>query len=120
MRFFYACFLRNLQLRVVANSDSAEDQQTKLRVRSAVLPVARQEPLNLPRIAEAARSICPSAKARLAFYPPARPRPTVIIRLGSGHGHNWLGMLFPDLFGLPEGEPVRFRFLLAELFRGWF
>lgn len=119
MRFYDPFLLKNLQLRVVAADDSPHEQAEKLRVRDAVLPVARRDPFALLRIGEAARAVCPGAKARFALYPPCRLRPTIVVRLGAGRGKNWLGMLYPEMFGLPEEGSSDFRWLLSLLFGRW-
>lgn len=120
MRSLSCLLFRSWQLRVVANSDSPRDQRDKIRVRDAALQIARRCPLCLGRMTAAARAIDPSARARLVLYPPHAPHPTVLLTLGKGEGHNWLGMLFPELFGLVSSEPVVFRSFLLEQIRRWF
>lgn len=112
-------FFRGWNLRVVAHSDAPEDQRRKLAVRDAVLYTARTRPVSIRCIRRAARNIDATARVHLTLYPPRAPRPTLQVTLGQGHGQNWLGLLFPDAFGLPETGPVRFRWWLAELLKGW-
>lgn len=117
MRFFSPPFSGCWQLRVVAASDQAADQREKLAVRDAVLGAARQGTPELFRAVAAARAR--GARACVRLYPPERPRPTLQVTLGAGKGRNWLGLLFPEAFGLPETGTVRFRWLILELLKGW-
>ena len=118
MRLFMSLFPMRWNLRVVARSDSQEDQERKLKARDAVLAAARMRPMNLSALRRAARSVDPTARVRMIFYPPENPQPTVQVTLGQGRGHNWLGMLFPGAFGTQAG-PTRFRWWFAEMLKGW-
>ena len=56
MRLFMSLFPTRWNLRVVARSDSQEDQERKLMTRDAVLEAARMRPMNLSALRRAARS----------------------------------------------------------------
>ena len=118
MRLFMSLFPTSWKLRVVARSDSQEDQERKIRTRDAVLEAARTRPMNLSALRRAARGVDPTAQVRMVFYPPENPRPTVQVTLGEGRGRNWLGMLFPGAFGAQAGQ-TRFRWWFAEILKGW-
>jgi len=117
MRFF--CPYQNtLRLRVVANSDSPEDQAIKCQVRDAVLPLALCRPLALGPIQSAASRIDPSARARLGFPRMGGYRsPTLQITLGAGAGRNWWGILYPGAMGAEA--PVHFESWILTLLRKW-
>ena len=119
MRLSSFLFPKCWNLRVVGRSDAEDDQRQKLVVRDAALRAARECPMNLRAIRRAARRVDKTARVRMVLYPPEAPRMTVQITLGQGRGRNWLGMLFPEAFGVPETGPVRFRWWFAELLKGW-
>lgn len=107
-----------LRLRVVANSDTPQDQAVKLRVRDAVLPIALQTPDNLCAIETAARKIDPSACARRGFLRfDGFKSDAVQVTLGAGAGHNWWGLLYPSAVGLEED--VSFESWIINLLKGW-
>ncbi|MGN1003056.1 MAG: stage II sporulation protein R [Oscillospiraceae bacterium] len=160
-----------IRLHVIAADDSETEQAVKLQVRDAVL--AALEPLTgsaasaeearaaieggLDEIEKAAASAAGGRPVELLFgqvnYPtryaegcalPAGTYCSLRVILGQGQGHNWWGVIFPDLtdfstrdwadaakllgeedFALlcdeGEGVQIRFRFLewLAEV-RSWF
>ena len=118
MRLFMSLFPTSWNLRVVARSDSQEDQERKIRTRDAVLEAARTRPMNLSALRRAARGVDPTAQVRMVFYPPENPRPTVQVTLGEGRGRNWLGMLFPGAFCAQAGQ-TRFRWWFAAILKGW-
>ena len=89
-----------IRLHVVANSDSAHDQQIKLHVRDAILE--KTQPLlrgaddprgaleaHLDEIAQAAQSCL----NELGEDAPVRVRVTI----GEGEGHNWWCVVFPSI-----------------------
>ena len=115
-----------VRLHVVANSDSAEDQAVKLRVRDAVL--ARAEPwleeastqkealdilaAHLPELAQTGAEVVgegvtvTASIAQDAWFPtkeyedfalPAGKNTALRITLGEGEGKNWWGVVFHRL-----------------------
>lgn len=117
-----------IRLHVVANSDSQEDQQLKLRVRDAVTESLKQNLRNvtdadrakqyiqekLPYIQSVAQhvleaegcsdpvavSFCQEAFATRAydtFILPAGIYNSLRILIGTGQGHNWWCVVFPEL-----------------------
>ncbi len=118
MRFF---LLRNmaLRLRVVGASDTEADQSTKLRVRDAILPVARKTPFSVRAIACTARDVDPTARVRVGLLRfGGYCSPAVQVTLGAGAGHNWWGILYPQASGIGE-DPVEFDSWLLKLLRSW-
>ena len=124
-----------LRLHVIAASDAPEEQAQKLLVRDAVLayltPLLKgaesrteKEDLlfdSLREIAEAAAAAAGGRRVTVTLGPahyesragdgyalPAGRYESLRVILGAGEGHNWWGLLFPQLT-LPaaEGEPVR-------------
>lgn len=123
-----------LRLHVLANSDSDYDQQTKLMVRDALLPLfasctsyesARDFVLSHGKQVQ---TVCEQTlKSRGADYGvrlllgetdfpdrvygdtvyPAGTYDALCVELGEGKGHNWWCVLFPPLcIVTEEGEPV--------------
>ena len=116
-----------IRVHVVANSDSGEDQALKLRVRDAVLEALQDAALGtdgqtrlenlrerLPRLRDAAQRVlmdCGSTDRAMETleqeaFPqresgslrlPAGVYQTLRVTIGEGQGHNWWGVLFPDL-----------------------
>ncbi len=115
-----------VRLHVVANSDSAEDQAVKLRVRDAVLDRAepwleaastQEEALDilaahLPELAQAGAEVVgegvpvTASIAQDAWFPtkeyedfalPAGKYTALRITLGEGEGQNWWCVVFPPL-----------------------
>ena len=112
-----------IRLHVVANSDSAEDQAKKLRVRDAVLEKAEKltagctaaseakSVLNahLEEIRTAAQEVSPypvsvSLKTESfdtrrydTFTLPAGNYPSLRVQIGEARGHNWWCVVFPTL-----------------------
>ena len=124
-----------LRLHVIAASDAPEEQAQKLLVRDAVLryltPLlkgakSRSESearlfANLGTLAETAAAAAGGRQVTVTLGPahyesrtgdgyalPAGRYESLRVILGAGEGHNWWGLLFPELT-LPaaEGEPVR-------------
>lgn len=123
-----------LRLHVLANSDSQVDQQTKLMVRDALLPLfeecesyaaAREFVLSHGKqIQKVCEQVLQSQGAdygvRLLLgeteFPdrvygdtvyPAGTYDALCVELGQGKGHNWWCVLFPPLcIVTEEGEPV--------------
>lgn len=123
-----------LRLHVLANSDSKEDQQTKLLVRDALLPLfapcqSYEEARNflLTHGKEVQRVCEETLKSRGADYGvrlllgetafpdrlygdtlyPAGVYDALCVELGAAKGHNWWCVLFPPLcIVTEEGEPV--------------
>ena len=120
-----------VRLHVVAESDDAEEQAAKLRVRDAVC--AYLEPLlgacsdadsaaeavsaHLGDIESAARTAAEGREVAVTFAPErhgerldsetplsAGVYKTLRVTLGSGRGHNWWGVVFPYL--TPDGAPA--------------
>ena len=114
-----------IRLHVVANSDSQEDQDCKLRVRDAVLAETEailedsQDPIqalsaNLQRIEAAAneclqqqgsthtanvtlqRELFPTRQYE-TFALPAGTYTSLRVTIGAGSGHNWWCVVFPSL-----------------------
>ena len=119
-----------IRLHVIAASDAPEEQALKLRVRDAVLAcltpmldgvTEREEAeerltANLDGIAAAAEEAAEGRAVRVllgeAPYPatsfpggtlPAGRYESLRVILGEGEGHNWWGLLFPQL-ALPAAE----------------
>ena len=117
-----------IRLHIIANSDSDEDQQLKLRVRDAVLESLREDMKsitdpqkagqylseNLPKLKAAAEKVLHQAGADQSVavclgeeeYPvreydtfrlPSGVYQSLRIVLGSGSGHNWWCVVFPEL-----------------------
>lgn len=116
-----------IRIHVVANSDSGADQALKLRVRGAVLeklegaaleadPQTRLEDLRarLPELRETAQQVLKDAgspdtavvtlqketfsqRESETLRLPAGVYQTLRVTIGSGQGHNWWGVLFPEL-----------------------
>jgi stage II sporulation protein R len=116
-----------LRLHIIANSDDTADQQVKLKVREAILPLIREaggaederdaESVlggllpGIEKQAEAALAACGmpyGAHASLGTYPfPAKSYGTVLypagdyralkVVLGEGKGENWWCVIFPPL-----------------------
>ena len=114
-----------IRLHVVANSDSAHDQQIKLRVRDAILE--KTQPLlqgaddprgaleaHLDEIAQAAQTCLSElgedapVRVRLGkelfptreyetFALPAGVYESLRVTIGEGEGHNWWCVIFPSL-----------------------
>lgn len=123
-----------LRLHVLANSDSDYDQQTKLLVRDALLPLfescATYEEARAFVLTHGSevQSLCEETlRARGADYGvrlllgrtsfpdrvygdtvyPAGVYDALCVELGEGRGHNWWCVLFPPLcIVTEEGEPV--------------
>ena len=128
-----------IRLHVVAASDAPEEQALKLRVRDAVLDYleprladvterdAARERLeaDLDGIANTAASASEGRPVRVilgpASYPstsfeggtlPAGTYESLRVILGEGEGHNWWGLLFPQL-ALPAADGGSMRETLA-------
>lgn len=109
-----------IRLHVVANSDTAEDQALKLKVRDAVLAVTEgipdKETLEnaLPQIREAAQKslaenhsqyhvLVQLGKERFptrhyeTFSLPAGCYTALRVTIGAGEGHNWWCVAFPSI-----------------------
>ena len=152
-----------VRIHVVANSDSEEDQALKLKVRNGILQkleeVTAQAPetritqleQTLPEIRQTAREILrawgsedeATVTLEQEAFPqresqglrlPAGVYQTLRVTIGKGEGHNWWGVLFPNLcYGAEENvsasltdsltgeENIRFFFLekLGELEKLW-
>jgi len=114
------CFLipyqDEIRLRVIANSDSAEDQAEKLRVRDDILKAAR-----LPIRLSAIRAKAPGARVTRGVYAfGGYASDTILIEIGQARGRNWWGILFPEASGIPD-EKVQFDSWIIRLLRriGW-
>ena len=122
-----------IRLHVVANSDTQEDQQTKLLVRDSVLRQAQralaqaEDPVSalresLPAIEQAANDTlrglgCPdTARVTLrrelfptreydTFRLPSGVYRTLRVSIGSAAGHNWWCVVFPSLCLPASAEP---------------
>ena len=108
-----------IRLHVVANSDSETDQQIKLQVRDAVLPVTENLKLTdvtalLPEIQLAAenclRELGSEDAVRVTYgmerFPtrfyenfalPAGVYRSIRVTIGAGEGHNWWCVAFPSI-----------------------
>lgn len=102
-----------ISLHVVANSDSAPDQELKLRVRDAILAelgprlaaarsageARRALEEASPAVVAAARSALRGAgrdyPVRVAFLPAGGEREAFKVIIGAGAGHNWWCVAFP-------------------------
>lgn len=115
-----------VRLHVIANSDSDEDQEIKLKVRDAVLKAVEgsdiSDPERLRELAQtAARYTLEENGAEYGAYAvygmyefpeksyrgitlPAGEYNGIRVILGSGSGHNWWCVLYPPLC-VTEGEP---------------
>ena len=129
-----------IRLHVIAASDSEADQQTKLRVRDAVLETltpaladaespaeakARVQAL-LPALAETARAVSGGeARATLGWenYPtrrydgfalPAGRYLSLRLSLGAAEGKNWWCVVFPPLCAACAGDREAFSALVGE------
>jgi len=157
-----------LRFHVIAASDEPEDQALKLRVRDAVLPAVEDmldgavssaeaaERINAGRdeLLAAARQAAEGQQVELllgresydrrsteSYVLPAGDYTSLRIVIGAGEGHNWWGVIFPQLDAAggyaeamnaldeeelrliydEDGVIVRFRFLeLLEEFCGLF
>ena len=90
-----------IRLHVIAVSDAAQEQAVKLRVRDAVLSYVN------PLLADAADYPARSFEGGAL---PAGCYESLRVTLGAGEGHNWWGLIFPQL-ALPAvtaeaAEPV--------------
>lgn len=104
------------RLRILANSDSPEDQVTKNRVRDAILSL-KQTNVCMPEMLAIAQLIDPTARASRGMYHfGGYASDAVIITLGAGEGHNWWGILFPTSVGTSDG-PVHFESFFINLLR---
>ena len=128
-----------IRLHVVADSDAPEEQALKLRVRDAVLDYleprladvteraeARERLLSdLDAIADAAASASEGRTVQVSLGPAAYPLTSfeggtlpagtyesLRVILGKGEGHNWWGLLFPQL-ALPAAEGGTMRETMA-------
>ena len=128
-----------IRLHVVAVSDAQEEQALKLRVRDAVLDYleprladvterdeARERLLSdLDAIADAAASASEGRTVQVSLGPAAYPLTSfeggtlpagtyesLRVILGKGEGHNWWGLLFPQL-ALPAAEGGTMREAVA-------
>lgn len=108
-------------MRVVANSDSAEDQQEKMLVRNAALLLYPDRLVWLEKL-------FPHCRVEKKIWQPDKetaPAGTVYITIGQGQGQNWWGVLFPEsVCFASQGEgQVLLRFpvigWLLSLFKGW-
>lgn len=121
MRFLFA-IKRNddmLRMRIIANSDTKEDQATKLRVRDAVLSQAKQTSVCLDTMLATARVIDPTAQINRGVYHfGGYASDAIVITLGQGAGHNWWGILFPTSVSLSD-DPVEFESFFMKLIRSW-
>ncbi len=132
-----------IRLHVIAVSDAPEEQALKLRVRDAVLAclapmldgvTEREEAeerltANLDGIAAAAEEASEGRAVRVllseAPYPatsfpggtlPAGRYESLRVILGEGEGHNWWGLLFPQL-ALPAAEGGMQETMALDSFR---
>ena len=133
---------RLIRLHVIAASDTAEEQAVKRRVRDAVLacldPLLAEETeagearetlfASLETIAQAASNAAEGRQVTVTLGPesyparsfaggtlPAGRYESLRVILGEGEGHNWWGLLFPQLC-LPaaQGESEAVRETLAR------
>lgn len=119
MRFFHSR-TEIVRLRVIANSDTKEDQAIKVRVRDAVVDAMHKETLRIPSIRAVARSIDPSAKVQWGrFHFGGYTSKALQITLGTGAGHNWWGILYPMACNLPEDTMAQFDSWFVMLFKRW-
>lgn len=119
MRFFHPR-TEVVRLRVIANSDTNEDQAVKLAVRDAVLSAVSSQTLPIKCIRSIARSIEPSARVRFGRHSFAGyTSKTLLITLGAGAGHNWWGILYPAACHLPVDSAPHFESWFLMLFRRW-
>ena len=119
MRFFHP-HTEVIRMRVIANSDTEEDQAVKLAVRDAVLLALTKQTLPIRSIRSVARSVEPSARVsfgRQTFE--GKTTKTLLITLGAGSGHNWWGILFPAACHLPADSVWHFESFFVSLFRRW-
>lgn len=97
-------------LRVIGAGNSRLAQAEKLRVRDAVrcaLPDdAAALPAALPQLALAARKAGNGRMTLRCWQPPGKaPGLTVYVELGTGAGHNWWGVLYPEALTLCAASP---------------
>ena len=119
MRFFQPS-AEVVRMRVVANSDTDEDQAAKLAVRDAVLSALTKQTLKVRSIRSIARSVEPSARVRFGRQTfEGCTTKTLLITLGAGAGQNWWGILFPAACHLPVDSPWHFESFFVSLFRRW-
>ena len=109
-------FRDEVRLRIVANSDSTEDQAEKLRVRDAVLQALGPPPIRLPDIPKVPGARITRGVHTFGGY----ASDTILIELGQAQGGNWWGILFPEALGIGE-EKVEFDSFIIKLLRsiGW-
>ena len=85
-----------IRLHVVANSDSAHDQQIKLRVRDAILektqPLLRGADDPCGALEAHLDEIAQAAQTCLSELGEDAP-----VRVGQGEGHNWWCVVFPSI-----------------------
>ena len=132
-----------IRLHVIAASDEQTEQAVKLRVRDAVLaclepvmdgaagPADARERLSghLRQIAEAASAAAEGRQVTVTFGParypervfeggtlPAGRYESLRVILGAGEGHNWWGLLFPQLC-LPAAQSGGQELELRETLR---
>lgn len=136
-----------VRLHIIANSDSPADQMMKLRVRDEVLAVlaglgpeegTASQALQAVRSAEGV--ICQAARragfegavrveAGWLYFEerelagrgyPAGIYPGARIILGEGTGHNWWGLLNPELTQAAAGEGAGLIWHFPAILRCWF
>ena len=129
-----------VRIRVIANSDSEQDQSLKLKVRDAVLSDLENVPREaledrLPELrATAQRILAENGNAAPVSITlgwehyersteettlPSGSYETLCLTIGEGGGHNWWGVLYPKLcYGeqscLETGTERRLRFFVLE------
>lgn len=119
MRFFHSR-TEIVRLRVIANSDTEEDQAIKIRVRDAVMDALCKATLSVPSIRAIAQSIDPTAKVRWGwFHFGGYASRALQITIGVGAGHNWWGILFPTACHLPEDTMAQFDSWFVNLLKRW-
>ncbi|MBR6524606.1 MAG: hypothetical protein IKT57_01395 [Clostridia bacterium] len=90
-------------IRVIAHNDTAFMQQQKLLVRNKAL-ILLHNGMEAEDIIKALKADGFPLQTRTCTWTPHPPLPsrqTFLIILGSGKGHNWWGVLHPDIYRSP-------------------
>ena len=120
-----------IRMHVIAHSDAAADQRTKMEVRNALLPMVDGALAETDEPTEALQRLLPELEARAEAIAHVRVRATLSkesyparfdsgsflpagrstalrITLGEGGGHNWWAVVYPEDDAQPE---IRWWFL---------
>jgi stage II sporulation protein R len=130
-----------VRIHIRANSDTVQDQETKLRVRDEIneyiapllsdlktkaqtVSVLENELQNLEKIAEATADTPCTVRLNEEFFPeknyngkvyPAGEYTALIIEIGEGKGQNWWCVAFPNMCFTSSEKKVEYKSFIVEL-----